>query len=99
VKAYDSICVIETLEACPEQTEELKKKLLEIVPLSQNEKGCISYELFQDSEHSHKFAVIMRWVNRQAYDQHCAAPFIQEIEKYHNILYQNVREMFYLPFG
>ncbi len=90
------IHVIETLDALPGKAEELKKALLAMVPLSRAEKGCISYDLFQEHDNPHRFAVIMRWKDKQAYDGHNAAAFIQKfVEKFDNVLYCNVVETSY----
>lgn len=90
------IHVIETLEALPEKTEELKKALLAIVPLSRQEKGCISYELFQVHETPDQFAVIMCWKDLKSFERHNSALFIQEfVENFEQILYHKVVETLY----
>lgn len=90
--------VIETMEAIPGKTEELKKALLEIVPLSREEKGCISYDLFQKQDNPHQFALIMHWKDRKSYDSHNSAIFIQKfMEDFDNVLYKNCAEALYQP--
>jgi quinol monooxygenase YgiN len=92
----DLIYVIETIEAIPGKAEELKQELLKLVALSRQEKGCIYYDLYQDRNHPHRMTVLMCWKNREAYDQHNAAAFIQEfVEEFDSVLYQNVIEEIY----
>ncbi len=83
--------VVETFEALPGKIEEFKKALLNAVPLSRKEEGCLYYNLFQDRSDPHKFAVLMGFKNQDAYDAHIAAPYIQTFPE----VYQNVVEVFY----
>lgn len=95
IKEY-MVTVIETLEAPQGKSEELKRGLLKLVPLSRQEPGCISYELFQDRSDGHQFAVIMCWKDHEAYEAHCNAPFIDEfVKEFDNKLYRNVVEHLY----
>lgn len=94
------IFYVETIEATQGKSQELKKALLTTIPHARKEKGIISFDLLQDCERPHLFVVLIRFKNRQAYDDHLAAPYIQEfIRKFDNTLYQNVIEDFYQRAG
>jgi len=87
---------VETIEATKGKNEELRKALLTTIPHARKEKGIVSFDLYQDCERPHLFVVLIHFKNRKAYDDHLAAPYIQEfIQKYDKILYQNVVEEFY----
>lgn len=87
---------VETIEAATGKTQELKDALLTTIPHARRERGIISFDLYQDCDQPHLFVVLIRFKNRQAYDDHLAAPYIQEfIRKFDKSLYQNVVEEFY----
>lgn len=87
---------VETIEAMPGKTNELKEALLTTLPHAKKEQGILSFDLCQDCTRPHIFIVWIRFKNRQAYDDHLNAPYIQEfIKKYDASLYKNVEEEFY----
>jgi quinol monooxygenase YgiN len=55
----------------------LGKKLVE--ETNRNDKGCISYELYQDMDHPEILTMIEEWESQQALEQHMAAKHFQEI--------------------
>lgn len=93
---HQEVFYVETIDAASGKVQELKKALLTTLPHARAEKGIDSFDLYQDCEKPHKFVVLIRFKNRQAYDDHLAAPYIQEfIEKFNESLYQNVVEEFF----
>jgi len=100
VSGDNNIYIVETIEAIPGKTEELKQGLAALVPLSRKEKGCLFYDLYQDPETPHRFAVWMCFKDKKAYEAHTAAPYIAEfVAKYDNVAYCNVVENFYRRMG
>jgi quinol monooxygenase YgiN len=55
----------------------LAKKLIE--QTTQNDEGCISYELFQDVNDLNLFTIMEAWENKDVLDQHMAAKHFQQI--------------------
>lgn len=82
--------VIETLEAVQGKGKQLKVELLDLVPLSRREKGCISYDLFMDKTNPERFTIVMHWTHREAYDAHNQSLHVDGfVRKFENSLYQN----------
>lgn len=91
------LIVVETIQAKPGKFAELKKALLEMVPLSLKEKGCLQYEIAEPVHGEETFLVLMRWENEQALDAHNNSAHIQEfVKKYDNILYGDAQETLWL---
>jgi quinol monooxygenase YgiN len=98
VYSLEPLYVFETIVSLPGKNKELKKELQKIVHLSRNEKGCFSYDLYQDRENPNIFALMMAFENQEAYERHIQMPFIFQFEKdFENVLYGKVVENFYLP--
>lgn len=89
------IYIIETIDAKEGRTEELERLLLEAMPNSRKEKGCIFYDLYQEKDNPHRFALVMAFKDRSAYEHHITAPHIAALEKYSDTVYHNVVETFY----
>jgi len=92
----EGVFYVETIEALPGKTEELKKALLAAIPKARKEKGIVSFDLSQDCERPELFVVLIKFKNLKAYDEHLAADYIQDfMKKYDGNLYGNVVEEFY----
>jgi quinol monooxygenase YgiN len=89
------IYIIETIDAKEGETEKLKHLLLDVVPLSRAEMGCLFYDLYQEREKPYRFALVMAFKDQQAYQDHITAPYIAALEKYGETVYHNVIETFY----
>jgi quinol monooxygenase YgiN len=88
----DRVYVVETIPALQGKGEELRAELTKLVPVCQEEKGCISYKLFQDCANPAIFTVIMCWEHRAAYAAHNEAPHIAVFaKKFRNILYKDAQ--------
>ena len=55
----------------------LAKKLVE--ETNKNDKGCIKYELFQDTKNPKILTIIEEWENKDLLDKHMAAKHFLEI--------------------
>lgn len=92
----NKIYVIETIDARPGKTEELKKELTKIRDLSREEEGCLFYDLYQDEGMKGRFALVMAFKDKSSYQSHISSPHIQKLEEeFGEILYHNVMENFY----
>lgn len=87
------IHVIETIEALPGKAEKLSDALQALVPLARAEKGCRSYDLYQQEDNPHHFVVTMCWDSREAYTHHEHTSHIQDfVDQFDKVLYGNVEE-------
>ena len=68
--------VVATLIAKPDKIEETKAALSSLVPPTQAEEGCISYELFQSADDPTEFVTIEEWVDEAAMGEHMASDHI-----------------------
>lgn len=86
------IIVVETIQALPGKKVELKQALLEMVPFTLKEKGCLHYEI-AESEQEDIFLVLMRWENKENLEAHNISNHVDEfVKKYDGILYGEVEE-------
>lgn len=91
------LIVIETIQAKPGKTSALKQALLEMVPFSLKEKGCLQYEIAESEQGKEIFLVLMRWENIEALEVHNVSTHVQEfVKKYDRILYGEVQETLWL---
>lgn len=87
------LIVIETLQALPGKSELLKQALLEMVPLTLQETGCLNYEIAESENHKEIFLVLMRWKNRQDLEAHNQSAHIKTfVGKHDQVLYSEVTE-------
>ncbi len=87
------ICVVEIIHAAKGKTDELRKALQAIVPISQKEPGCLQYELLEPMVGGGKFLVLMRWKELKDLKHHEASLHIQEfIKKYDKVVYGEVTQ-------
>jgi len=61
------------------QIEAYQKLSAELVHETRKERGCVSYELFQDVQHHNIFTFIEAWENQDALDRHMKSAHFQRI--------------------
>ena len=54
----------------PEELDTTLGAIAEHIHLSQNETGCMTFQLTQDPENPHRFTVYEEFCNRDAFDAH-----------------------------
>ncbi len=59
--------------------EEAKKLLQELVVGSNQEEGCLYYQLFQDNAQPQKFVIIEHWLSKTALDLHATSKHLLEL--------------------
>ncbi|MHC1720169.1 MAG: putative quinol monooxygenase [Clostridiaceae bacterium] len=66
--------------------DDIIKVFKELAAPSRKEKGCLSYELFQDQKDSDIVAIIEEWENKEALDEHKKTDhfinLVPELDKY-----------------
>jgi quinol monooxygenase YgiN len=68
-------------EAKSEHREELRTRLLEMVKLTNEEAGCLFYNLHLDAKNDCVFYFLEGWENKEAHALHEQTPYIQAIIK------------------
>jgi len=79
----NSFGVIARIRGLPEKAGELRKRLLALVKLIQNENGCLSCEMIENGYDSTEFTLIEKWSHEEAHYLH-----------FNTILIQNAMKMF-----
>ena len=69
-----SMCV--RFQAKPEHREEMHRRLLEMVVLSNQEEGCLFYNLHIDQEDSNTFYFLEAWKDQAAFDFHASTDYV-----------------------
>ena len=59
-----------TMTARPEKRKEVMQTLLSMIEPTLQEKGCLSYQVFQDIEDENVFSLIKEWETREDLDHH-----------------------------
>ena len=54
----------------PEQVDEIKDAMLDLVDATRRETGCIRYELHQDNQHPARFVFVETWESRELWREH-----------------------------
>lgn len=73
-------CVAVTL-AKPEHLQAVKTALEKLVPLGQQEKGALQYEMYVDQTEPRRFVFIEKWECAEDFQAHVNAPHVQEFLK------------------
>ena len=59
-----------TMTARPEKRKEVMQTLLSMIEPTLQEKGCLSYRVFQDVNDENVFSLIKEWETREDLDRH-----------------------------
>ncbi len=70
------LTVVAVLEAKPGKEQELERTLMELVPPTRQEAGCINYDLHRSRDDSRMFMFYENWVDRKSLDAHLATPHL-----------------------
>jgi quinol monooxygenase YgiN len=71
------VCVAE-FHAFEGKTEALIAALHCLIKPTCEEPGCLRYELNQSAEDPRCITFIEKWKNKEAFDAHCATPYIKD---------------------
>lgn len=72
----NSLYVVAIVETSTDKAEELKSVCLELIEPTRKEKGCISYNLYQDTTNPGKFTFIENWQSKEHLDVHMKTPHL-----------------------
>ena len=59
-----------TMAARPEKRKEMMQTLLSMIEPTLQEKGCLSYQVFQDIDDENVFSLLKEWETREDLDRH-----------------------------
>jgi len=71
--------VIATLHAKPGKEEELEQALVNLVPLTRKEEGCIDYHLHRCLGQKGRFIFYENWASKEEWEKHLEMPYIQDL--------------------
>lgn len=69
-QANKPLTIVATIKAKPDHVEQVKTELLKLTAASQDDKGCIQYDLHQENANSNGFVVYEIWENNDCLQQH-----------------------------
>lgn len=72
----NTLKVVAIAETSADKAEELKSICLGLIEPTRKEEGCISYELYQDTENPGKFTFIEEWQSKEHLDIHLKTPHL-----------------------
>ena len=76
--AGETVRVVAHVTSQPDKVEEVKTILQGLVGKTRTEKGCISYQLFQNKLDPGDFVFIEEWASDDALNTHLGTPHLQE---------------------
>lgn len=72
----NSLNVVAIAETSADKAEELKSVCLGLIEPTRKEKGCISYDLYQDTTNPGRFTFIENWQSKEHLDVHLKTPHL-----------------------
>src|SRR5512133_1208532 len=72
----NTLNVVAITETSADKAEELKSVCLGLIEPTRKEKGCISYNLYQDTTNPGKFTFIENWQSKEHLDAHMKTPHL-----------------------
>mgnify|MGYP006293329847 FL=1 len=73
--------ILAPIRGLPDKADELRKRLLALVRLTQYEDGCLSCEMIENECDSTEFSLLEKWSNKKAHESHLRVDRIQNAMK------------------
>lgn len=70
--------VIVTLDAKPGMEDAARQSLLDLVPPTRQEAGCIDYHLHECNGQPGRFVLYENWASEAAWEEHMQMPYLQD---------------------
>ncbi|SDD87045.1 Quinol monooxygenase YgiN [Pricia antarctica] len=70
------LTITASILATPEKRELVRQSLLNLIPPTLKEEGCLNYDLHQDNENPDRFFFYENWESRQLWQNHNASAHI-----------------------
>ncbi len=71
-----ALTIVANIRAKADKIALVKAELLKLIDITRAEKGCIQYDLHQDSENSAHFVFYENWESRKLWQNHMNAPHL-----------------------
>lgn len=71
------LTIVARIEAKKDSIDLVKSELLKLIAPTRKEKGCIQYDLHQDTEHPEVFLFFENWESRELWQIHMANPHLK----------------------
>lgn len=93
------LTITATITAKPEKRELVKQALLDLIPPTLNEEGCLNYDLHQDNQDQNQFFFYENWASRALWMDHNKSDHIlKHKEKVSDAIVEvTIHEMTVLP--
>ena len=72
----NSLTVVAIAETSADKAEKLKTICMGLIEPTRKEKGCISYDLYQDTTNPGRFTFIENWQSKEHLDVHLKSPHL-----------------------
>lgn len=95
----NQLTITATIVARPEKRELVKQALLDLIPPTLNEEGCLNYDLHQDNQDPNRFFFYENWASRSLWLDHNNSEHISRHKERMTdaIVEVTIREMTVLP--
>lgn len=94
------LTVVAELHARPGQEDALREALLELIPTTHAEEGCVQYDLHESTDSPGHFVFYENWVSRGHLERHLAAPHLEAIKaRFGELLAEPPRILTYTRIG
>lgn len=70
-------CLIATHRAFPEKADAFERRVLEDIPLTRSEAGCLAFDIYRERADPNVFVVYEIWQDRQSLLNHLATDYAQ----------------------
>ena len=70
------LTIVANIHANPDKIDLIKAELEKLIPITQEEDGCIQYDLHQDNEDPAHFMFYENWESREQWQVHMNAPHL-----------------------
>jgi quinol monooxygenase YgiN len=74
-----ALVIVATITANSGHADTVRNALLQVVPPSRTEAGCVKYELHVDQKDPNRFVMLEEWTSQAALDVHMATPHFQQL--------------------
>lgn len=75
------LTIVATIQALPGHENEVEKALLEVVPPTLAESGCLQYDLHRDLQKVGLFLFYENWATREEWDAHMESDHLAAMKK------------------
>lgn len=76
----NAFVIVASFRATAEKADALEARLLQLVPLTRAEPGCVQYDLHRDLLDPQDFLFYEIWASRDAWDAHMATSHIADLK-------------------